>query len=587
MFKSSVVHSAWLRGSLFLIGVFFSFPALVYGNHTPDTADVLARNGGIRANIDPAGDVDWSIISLESGEDVEVFTIGSTDTYMCWYDGITKARADQAATCDDDGGFGTNARITRHVNSGGTFYIKVRGFSEQTTGPYELHSRVTAPFSVSYSGPTPSSAQVGERSTIGVTITNSGTTTIPRLWIGVDIHAPDGTKVENTRTPIADEPPPAGTGRVGVLDFSNQGLDLGGGSARTFSATYSFDRSVTGHRYSPGSYTYRFRAWAGGYPGQAGAVPITTLQSRGLSMTTPAPCNLDILSIDGSPNPLCLTGDSTLTATATVRNTGRLACSFVEIRFWLSRTTPVTTNDCYIGRTFFDLTGGGQGNFRIETLFPGCRNPGRWYIGVDIPSEGEMRTRTGALRFNSLMTWYRDLDRDGFGTTAETRQDCTRPDGFADNSRDCDDNNFAINPNTVWYEDRDRDGFGSDNSRRQCRRPAGSWVLNSDDCDDGNASINPNTVWYEDRDRDGFGTSNNSIAACHRPDGYANNSNDCDDNNSQANPGIMGSCEAVECAKPGSVEGCIISILGIAVPQLCLVPLGAAICEYAANRNAD
>ncbi len=42
--------------------------------------------------------------------------------------------------------------------------------------------------------------------------------------------------------------------------------------------------------------------------------------------------------------------------------------------------------------------------------------------------------------------WYVDADGDGFGTDEMTLEQCTEPDGYADNADDCDDTNAAINP---------------------------------------------------------------------------------------------------------------------------------------------
>jgi hypothetical protein len=43
-------------------------------------------------------------------------------------------------------------------------------------------------------------------------------------------------------------------------------------------------------------------------------------------------------------------------------------------------------------------------------------------------------------------TFYRDVDGDGFGASAPTTADCSRPSGYSDNASDCDDNRAATNP---------------------------------------------------------------------------------------------------------------------------------------------
>jgi hypothetical protein len=45
-----------------------------------------------------------------------------------------------------------------------------------------------------------------------------------------------------------------------------------------------------------------------------------------------------------------------------------------------------------------------------------------------------------------LTTFYRDYDKDGYGTTATTKQACATPVGYVSEKGDCNDNNKAINP---------------------------------------------------------------------------------------------------------------------------------------------
>ena len=142
--------------------------------------------------------------------------------------------------------------------------------------------------------------------------------------------------------------------------------------------------------------------------------------------------------------------------------------------------------------------------------------------------------------------WYRDADLDGYGSALVTLQivperdasgDCptagdyasfsygdtggvtvaTPPDGYVDNSTDCDDGNAEVHP------DADELCNGLD-----------------DDCD---SVVDPNTsvdasVWIIDADADGYGDAelSESTLACEQPAGYAGNASDCDDANPAANP---------------------------------------------------
>jgi hypothetical protein len=47
------------------------------------------------------------------------------------------------------------------------------------------------------------------------------------------------------------------------------------------------------------------------------------------------------------------------------------------------------------------------------------------------------------------ITWYRDADGDGYGTTSQTIAACTAPQGYVANSTDCDDSKPAVHPGAV------------------------------------------------------------------------------------------------------------------------------------------
>jgi len=86
------------------------------------------------------------------------------------------------------------------------------------------------------------------------------------------------------------------------------------------------------------------------------------------------------------------------------------------------------------------------------------------------------------------MTFYADMDGDGFGNPAVTTIACSPPDGFTDDNTDCNDNDADEFPNQVWYSDLDADGVSSGLMRQQCERPTGYFtseeltVLTGDNC---------------------------------------------------------------------------------------------------------
>ena len=192
-----------------------------------------------------------------------------------------------------------------------------------------------------------------------------------------------------------------------------------------------------------------------------------------------------------------------------------------------------------------------------------------------------------------LLTFYADLDGDGFGNINDVQFGCSAPVGYVDDNTDCDDT-------MITYWDMDADGFGSSTLLDGCG------IMDNTDCDDSNPAVNtvstevcngiddncdgvtdegcgtlgctnlaacnfdpaatiddgscvlpsPETcdgvdndcdgtvddgvlnTFYADVDGDGLGNLNNSISACVIIPGFVTNSNDCDDSdNTLLGPG--------------------------------------------------
>ncbi len=92
-----------------------------------------------------------------------------------------------------------------------------------------------------------------------------------------------------------------------------------------------------------------------------------------------------------------------------------------------------------------------------------------------------------------LVSFYQDLDTDGFGNPVVVVLACTVPPGYVSNNTDCNDTNALINPNTNWYADVDGDGYGSFLMITGCYNspPFAGTVTNNSDCNDNNAAIGP------------------------------------------------------------------------------------------------
>ena len=58
--------------------------------------------------------------------------------------------------------------------------------------------------------------------------------------------------------------------------------------------------------------------------------------------------------------------------------------------------------------------------------------------------------------------WYADLDGDGYGDPEDAMAACEQPEGYVDNSLDCDDSDAEINPDAVETGDDEVDSNCND-----------------------------------------------------------------------------------------------------------------------------
>ncbi|MBU3822831.1 PQQ-dependent sugar dehydrogenase [Flavobacteriaceae bacterium XHP0103] len=184
------------------------------------------------------------------------------------------------------------------------------------------------------------------------------------------------------------------------------------------------------------------------------------------------------------------------------------------------------------GRTFYAITdSSGSTSGPSGTTPQTIENPG---VVVKIEYTG--------VSENPNTTYYVDADGDGYGDSADTGTEYTSDPGagFSTNNTDCDDSEPLAYPgNTeVPYDgiDNDCDPLTLDDDLD------GDGFIQANDCDDNDPAINPNTVWYlgVDSDNDTFFGSVTSITQCESPGPEYSTTEpevtDCDDSNPEVNP---------------------------------------------------
>jgi hypothetical protein len=236
-------------------------------------------------------------------------------------------------------------------------------------------------------------------------------------------------------------------------------------------------------------------------------------------------------------------------------------------------------------------------------------NPGGTEIcdddDVDEDCDGLTDDLDSSLDTASALSWYRDDDSDGYGSSAHIITRCDSPGGYvaATLGEDCDDSDARVNPGATeicdtantdddcdglvngddpsvdtttfvtWYADADDDGYGDHGtSSDACDAPSG-YVADDTDCDDTRADVSPAgaevcdganadedcdgsaddydssvdsgtfDTWYADGDGDGYGDVGSPISQCDQPSGYVTDATDCDDSEYFVNPGAQEVCD--------------------------------------------
>ena len=157
------------------------------------------------------------------------------------------------------------------------------------------------------------------------------------------------------------------------------------------------------------------------------------------------------------------------------------------------------------------------------------------------------------------LTWYQDLDNDGYGDSDVSTVSCDAPEGYVGSADDCDDTDQDYNPGIVEDDCTDPNDYNCDGSSGYADED-GDGTPACQDCNDLDNLVSPEmaeacngfdddcdgttdeadaidvTVWCADVDQDGYGGTTLSVTQCNAPAGYSAECDDCDDLDDDFNP---------------------------------------------------
>ncbi len=165
--------------------------------------------------------------------------------------------------------------------------------------------------------------------------------------------------------------------------------------------------------------------------------------------------------------------------------------------------------------------------------------------GYDNDCDGRVDDEDDDVLTNT--TWYRDADRDQYGTEEDATTACVAPEGYVAVAGDCDDDDPTAQP-LPFYRDDDHDGIGTGPVLAYAcigKLPPGA-SFQEDDCDDDDPSVQGPQPSFADLDLDGHGDQVEVGRSCPGTPGLVRTNDDCDDRRSDVFPGATEVCDGVD-----------------------------------------
>ncbi|MFT5680224.1 MAG: hypothetical protein ACI8RZ_001130 [Myxococcota bacterium] len=192
--------------------------------------------------------------------------------------------------------------------------------------------------------------------------------------------------------------------------------------------------------------------------------------------------------------------------------------------------------------------------------------------GIDNDCDGD----TDEDDADDAVTWYADVDGDGYGDEDTSAVACAQPKDYTASDDDCDDDRADINPGADEVCDEPTD-YNCDGSIGYADADGDGWAA-CVDCVDTDADINPDATevcdgvdndcsgtidgadaddaitYYADTDGDGYGDPSSTTPDCTVPAGYADNAEDCDDTDADSSPDGEEVCDEADNDCDGDID---------------------------------